>query len=290
MFAIVGAAGKVGYATSVALRKVGAPVRAILRDPCKAERLSDIGCEIALADMRDTGAFIRAIDGADAVQIILPSSPRTTVAGMRAVIESLAFALEQAKPTRVLAISDYGAHVDDDIGMPSMCRRFEERLDQLDAHRLFLRSAEHMQNWGRAIPSAVMSGHLRSFHDPLDRPFPTISAPDLGDISADLLLRPFEGKNRDVVHAEGPRRYSANDVAAALGELSGQAINAQGVPRSRWSGIFERDMTPCVAELVMKAGDARNAGGLVDVEPDVGEVRYGTTELVDALRPLVSLQ
>jgi uncharacterized protein YbjT (DUF2867 family) len=52
MIAIVGAAGKVGYATSSALRQAGVPVRAILRDTSKAPRLRDIGCEIALADLQ----------------------------------------------------------------------------------------------------------------------------------------------------------------------------------------------------------------------------------------------
>lgn len=51
MFAIVGAAGNVGYSTSSALRRAGVPVRAILRDRTKAARLSDIGCEIATADL-----------------------------------------------------------------------------------------------------------------------------------------------------------------------------------------------------------------------------------------------
>lgn len=35
MFAIVGATGKVGFATSKALREAGKPVRAILRDASK---------------------------------------------------------------------------------------------------------------------------------------------------------------------------------------------------------------------------------------------------------------
>ncbi|PVI02969.1 hypothetical protein DM02DRAFT_726772 [Periconia macrospinosa] len=75
MFAIVGAAGKVGYATSSALRKADMPVRAILRDAEKAPRLEEIGCEVVLADLLDSKALARAISGADIVQVILPPSP-----------------------------------------------------------------------------------------------------------------------------------------------------------------------------------------------------------------------
>ena len=44
-------------------------------------------------------------------------------------------------------------------------------------------------------------------------------------------------------------------------------------------------MSPSLAELLIKANDAQNQGGLVDIEQD-GEVRHGTTRLIDALRPL----
>ena len=292
MYAIVGAAGKVGYATSLALREAGVPVRAILRDAAKAARLTEIGCEIAVADLQDSRALAKAIGDADTVQIILPPAPQAedTAKDMRSAIESLAGALEEVRPKRVLAISDYGAHISHDIGMPTMCRSFEERLGKLEGHKLFLRSAEHMQGWGRAIPAAVASGTLPSFHDPVDMPFPTISAPDLGLIAADLLLRPAGEKGLEVVHAEGPRRYSASDVAAALSELLGRTINVEAVARSQWEAVFKGVMSASLAELLIKANDAQNKGGLVDVEPNGREVRYGTTELIDALRPLLPPQ
>lgn len=292
IFAIVGAAGKVGYATSLALREAGVPVKAILRDASEAARLSEIGCEIALADLLDYIALARAIGNATVVQIILPPSPQVkdTAEEMREAIECLARALEEARPKRVLAISDYGAHITKDIGMPTMCRNFEERLGQLSGHKLFLRSAEHMQGWERAIPIAIESGILPSFHDLVNMPFPTISAPDLGLIAAGLLLRPASEKDVEVVYAEGPRRYSASDVAIALGELLGREIKAEAVPLSQWKEKFERVMSPTLTELLIKANDAKNKGGLVDIEENSGEAYYGNTKLIDALRPLLPSQ
>lgn len=290
MFAIVGAAGNVGYSTASALRKAGMPVRAIVRDATKAARLSEIGCNIAIADLRDANALAHAIGDASAVQMILPASLQVedTARDMRRTIQSLGEALEQAHPERVLAISDYGAHVADDIGMPTLFRAFEARLGQIDGHTLILRSAEHMHNWGRVIPIAMATGILPSFHDPVGMAFPTIAAQDLGLIAAGLLLQPATEKRLKIVHAEGPCRYSANDVAAAVSQLLGRTINAHAVPRSQWKETFERSINASAAELLIKANDAQNKGGLVDVEPGVGEVRYGTTPLMDALRPLFS--
>lgn len=289
MFAIIGATGNVGFSTSSALRRAGVPVRAILRDTAKAARLSEIGCEIAMADLQDAGSLAKAIGDADAVQIIVPVSPRAKdpAGDLTRSIESVVDALAKARPKRVLAISDYGAHVADDIGMPRVFHGLEIRLGGLDAHVLVLRSAEHMHNWARVFPMAVASGSLPTFQDPLGMAQPTIAAQDLGVIAANLLLRPDSGRDLEVIHAEGPRRYSANDVAAAVSQLSGRVVHAQAVPRSRWKETFERTMPASLADLLIKANDAKNEGGLVDIAPNAGEVCYGTTELIDALRALV---
>lgn len=289
MYAIVGAAGKVGYATASTLRQSGVRVRAVLRNESKAARLAEIGCEVVLADIQDSEALGNAIAGADAVQVVVPLRPQVKdpAADLRESIASLIAALKQARPPRTLAISDYGAHVDDDIGMPSLFREFEQQLAQIGGHTLVVRSAEHMQNWARAIPAAIESGRLPTFLAHVNRPVPTLSAPDLGTITAALLSRPDRKHGLDIYHAEGPRRYGANDVATALGELSGRPIHAQSVPREHWDEIMNRSMPASLAALLIKATDAVNRGGVVDIEAHQGEVCHGATALIDALRPLV---
>ena len=287
MVAVIGATGSVGYSTSAALRQAGVSVKAIVHDASKAGRLKEIGCEIVEADLQDSGSLAKAISGAESVQVILPLRPQTKdpAADLCSSGESIIEALEQVNPKHILVISDYGAHVAEDIGMPSVFHEFEADFRELGGHKVILRSAEHMHNWGRSIPTALESGALPSFQDPVDMLQPTISAQDLGQISAQLLL-PNGGNDLEIFHAEGPRRYSASDVAEALSKLSGRAVNAQAVPRAAWNKAFER-LPPSLAELLIKANDAKNKGGLVDVEPNVGEVIYGTTELLDALRPLL---
>lgn len=182
-------------------------------------------------------------------------------------------------------VSDYGAHVDHDIGLPSVFRDLEARLRRLGGRTVILRSAEHMHNWARDIPAALASGTLPSFQAPVDRALPTISARDLGRISAELLLRSGNEADVDIVHAEGPRRYSALDVATALQRLSGRRIAVDVVPREAWANAFAQ-VPASLANLLIRTNDAKNEGGQVDVEPN-GVVRFGITELIDALRPLV---
>lgn len=290
MFVIIGAAGNVGYATCTALRNAGAPVKAIVRDRAKAARLVDIGCEIAIADLRHPDDLASLIATSDAVQVILPLSPATDdpAKDMVELSESLTHALSSSRPARILAISDYGAHVGTDIGMPSIFHRFEALLRPLVSQKLILRSAEHMHNWGRSLRKALESGVLSTFQDPVDLPQAQISAQDLGKIAANLLMLPRWEKDLTIAHAEGPRRYSAADVAAIMSDLANREVVAQPVPRVQWEAIFAQSMPPSLADLLIKAGDAKNKGGLVDVEKGVGEVIHGKTELADVLRPLLS--
>ncbi len=46
-------------------------------------------------------------------------------------------------------------------------------------------------------------------------------------------------------------------------------------------------LSPSVATLLIEIHDAHNKGGLVEAEPNADDAAHGTTELVDALRPLV---
>lgn len=291
MFAIIGATGKIGYSTASALRKAGAPVRAILRNGAKASRLSTEGCEVALADLHDPLALASALKSADAVQVILPPPLQAADAAgdMRRIIDSLAKALEQARPNRVLVISDYGAHLGEGFGMPSLFHELEQRLRQVPIPLLFLRSAEHMEGWAPLIPLARETGILPSFHQPLDRPIALVSAREVGLMAADLLQRPSWEPGIQVLHAEGPRRYSAADVATALSQLLGHPITAQAVPRSQWRETWQRAVSPSLTDLLVDLYDTHNRGGLIDVEPQ-GEVIHGVVKLVDALRPFVPLR
>lgn len=289
MFVILGAAGKVGFSTASALRKAGLPVRAVLRDAARAEKLRAIGCDVALADLQDPAALRLAFAGAQAVQIILPPplGAEDAVAEMRLMMQTMAEVLERAGPDHVLAISDYGAHVPEDIGMPTMYRLFEERLRLLEMSKVLLRSAEHMEGWARAFSVAAATGILPTPHQQVERTFANVSAVDVGRIAADLLREPQTGTAERIVHVEGPRRYSAADVAGALSGLLGRPITARAVPRSDWRQSLERVVSGSVANLLVGIYDAHERGGLIDVEPGGGEVRRGETDLAEALRPFV---
>ncbi|MBM7046038.1 MULTISPECIES: NAD(P)H-binding protein [Rhizobium] len=289
MHVILGATGKIGRTTIASLRKAGAPVRAVLRDPSQAQEFSDLGCEIAIADLHDRQALAAAMNDALAVQVICPVDIRAEHAHSRMLqlIDSLGEALAAAKPQLVLAISDYGAERSSGTGVTLIFHALEARLRKLPSRLILLRSAEHMENWSRLAKAAAESGRLPSFYHPLTKLLPTVSAFDVGSISAELLLDNKDAKLR-IVHAEGPRRYTPNDIAAAIGVLAGRDVVALPLPETEWRTVLIRaGLSEDYAGLLVELYVAHNAGR-IDAESDVGEIYRGKTELVDALRPLLS--
>lgn len=288
MFVILGANGKIGRATIEALRQRGAPVRAVIRNPDHAPELEALGCEIAIAGIENGPALRQAMHGAEAVQVICPVAPQAedAAAAMEASLASIAAALAEARPASVLAISDYGAQHEAGTGITVIFHHLEMILSKLGLPLTLLRSCEHMQNWTRLLARALETGTLVSLHHPLTKRFPTVSAGDVGRIAAPLLTSGGETALR-IVHAEGPERYSAEDVAATLASLSGRPVEAKELPRAHWlPALVQGGLSPSYAELVMETFDAHNAGR-IEVEPDA-EVRRGETSLRDALAGLMA--
>jgi len=277
VIAVLGATGNIGRATIGKLRQQGVPVRAVVRDPVRAADLN-LGFDIVVADLEDTRSVRRAIDGADTVQVICPTYPCSSDAGgdMMRTVEAIAAALEHMEPTYIVAISDYGAELPDGTGVTLMFHFLEARLRRVDADVTFVRSAEHMQNWARQVPTALRTGMLATLHHPVTKSFPTVSAPDVGLVAAELLLEP----NTRIVYVEGPRRYTARDVAEAIG------VDVTELPQSEWVPTLVRGgISQSYAELVAELFVAHNAGR-IDVELGVTDVRKGQTELRDVVRGL----
>ena len=288
MFVVLGAAGKIGQATVRALRADGADVRAVVRDSSGAGLLEELGCEVVVADLGNPAQVAAAIDGAAAVQVIAPIAPRArdVATEMRASIDAIADALRAMPAPSVVAISDYGAELDAGTGVTLAFHYLEMRLRGLPSALTFVRSAEHMQNWARQIPAALQTGTLASLHQPVTKLFPTVSAPDVGVVTAELLLATPPQISPRVLYVEGPRRYTALDVAAALSDLTDNEIVARELPRAEWvTALRQGGLSENYAALVVELFDTHN-NGQIETEPNT-EVRRGTTELHAAIASLL---
>ena len=92
----------------------------------------------------------------------------------------------------------------------------------------FLRAAWFMENASWDV-EAAKAGVVSSFLQPLDHPIPMVATADIGSTAADLLRESWTGLR--IVELEGPRRYSANDIAAGFAEAVGHPVRMEPVPR-----------------------------------------------------------
>jgi nucleoside-diphosphate-sugar epimerase len=111
MYAITGITGRVGGAVARNLLSVCQPVRAVVRDADKGRVWSDLGCEVALAEMEDAEALTRAFTDVTAVFILPPPvfDPQPGFPEAKAVIRAVRQALDATRPAKVVCLSTIGA-------------------------------------------------------------------------------------------------------------------------------------------------------------------------------------
>jgi NAD(P)H dehydrogenase (quinone) len=207
MYAITGITGQVGGAVAEALLAQGHAVRAVLRNPAKAQAWKARGCEIALADIDDVAALSQAFWNVDGVFVLLPPvfDPSPGFAEGKAAIAALHGALAAAQPPRIVGLSTIGAQATQP-NLLNVLGMMEASFSELPLPVTFLRAAWFMENALWDVPAARDEGVLRSFLQPLDKAFPMVATRDVGRLAAALLQETWAGKR--VVEIEGPQRVT----------------------------------------------------------------------------------
>lgn len=285
MYAITGITGNVGGAVARTLLAEGHSVRAVVRDAAKGQVWSDLGCEVAIAEMEDAAALTRAFTGARGVFVLPPPNfdPTPGFPEAKAVIDAVSRALVAAQPARVVCLSTVGAQATQS-NLLSQRTLMEQALSALPLPIAFLRPAWFLDNLAWDIAGAREQGVFASFLQPLDRPIPMVAAADVGRVAAELLVQ--EGPVERIVELEGPERVSPNAIAAALSMVLGRPVQAEAVPRETWGSLFlslgMKDPMPRIQML-----DGFNEGW-ISFEGGDATVRKGEVGLVKVIRSLAN--
>jgi NAD(P)H dehydrogenase (quinone) len=284
MYAITGITGQVGGAMARTLLARGKAVRAVVRNVEKGQSWAAKGCEIAVADMEDAAALAAAFQGTDGVFILPPSEfdPSPGFPEALRVIAAVKKAIENARPKKVVCLSTIGAQAT----QPNLLTQrtlLEQALSTLSIPVTFLRPAWFMENFAWDIASARDSGVIAFFLQPLDKPVPMIATRDIGLLAAKLIEEDWQGLR--VVELEAARRYTPNEVAAALASVVGRPVRAEAVPRETWGSLFKsqgmKDPIPRIQML-----DGFNEGW-IEFEGGEAGTEKGPTDLEAVLRDLV---
>ena len=237
MYAVTGITGKVGGIVARTLLGAGFPVRAIVRDADKGQAWAERGCEVAMASISDEAGLTKAFSGVDGVFLMTPPDfdPEPGFPKTHEAIAAVKTAISAAKPAKVVFLSTIGAQVAE-FNLLNTSKITEEGLRTVSVPVAFLRAAWFMENASGDVEVAKMLGVVPSFLQPLDHPIPMVATADIGRTAADLLRESWTGPR--IVELEGPRRYSANDVAAAFVKAVGHPVRMEPVPRDTWESLY----------------------------------------------------
>ncbi|KAF1044901.1 MAG: NAD(P)H azoreductase [Herbaspirillum frisingense] len=286
MYAITGITGQVGGTLARTLLAAGRDVRAAVRDAAKGAHWAAQGCEVALAELTDVPAMIKAFSGTEGVFILLPPAfdPKPGFPAARRIIAAVREALDMAGPKKVVALSTIGADAEQP-NLLNQLRVMEEQLSTLEMPVTFLRAGWFMEN-ARWDIDAAKAGAISSYLQPASRAIAMISTADVGRTAAELLQE--EWKGRRVVQLEGPRRVSPDDIAAAFAQLLGREVKVDTVPRAAWEDIFRgQGMENPLPRMQML--DGFNAGW-IDFAHNGRDARKGSVGIEAALRAMLDEQ
>ncbi|MGF6241833.1 MULTISPECIES: NmrA family NAD(P)-binding protein [Paraburkholderia] len=284
MFSVLGITGKVGGAVARSLLATGQPVRAIVRSQEKGSAWAERGCEVCVADMDDQKSLVTAFHGSRGVFVMLPSNfdqadgfPETV-----RMVTSIRRALEETLPQRVVCLSTIGARATQS-NLLSKLGIMERSLIALPVSVTFLRAAWFMENAARDIQTAMTTGTIASFLQPLDKPVPMVSTEDIGQVAAELLQQ--DDAIQRVVQLEGPQRVTPTEIAIALGKLLARPVRAEVVPRQTWADLF-RSQGASNPEPRIRMLDGFNEGW-IEFDGDKSAIRKGSITIDRALERLI---
>ena len=284
MFAITGVTGKVGGAVARSLLAQGHKVRAVVRDAEKGRSWSAQGYEIAIASVEDATGLTKAFHGVEGVFLMTPPNydPEPGFPETHKAAAAIRQAIETSRPGKVVFLSTVGAHVAEQ-NLLTNSKITEDLLRTSSIPIALLRAAWFMENAAWDV-EAARKGVIPSFLQPLDHRIPMVAAADIARTATELLGETWTGVR--TVELEGPRRYSANDIAAGLGAALERPVRAEAVPHDEWETLFRSQgmkyPTPRIRMI-----DGFNEGW-IDFESGEANTRKGRTTLEAVLRSLVT--
>lgn len=284
MFAVTGITGNVGGQVARGLLAQGKKVRAVVRNREKGDEWVALGCEVAVASIDNTAAMTEAFRDVDGVFLMTPPNydPEPGFPDTQKNSAAIRTAIENSRPGKVVFLSTVGAQVTE-LNLLNNSGMTETMLRAMPVPVAFLRAAWFMENAAWDIESAK-GGVVHSFLQPLDHKIPMVATEDIARTAVELLGESWKGVR--IVELEGPDRYSANDVAAALANALKTPVRNEIVPRPTWEDMFRsQGMKNPLPRMRMVDGFNE---GWIDFESGQSGSRKAGTTLQAALQALVS--
>ncbi len=229
---VVGATGKLGAFTVRLLIQNGLRVRAMTRQPSRAEHLLQPGVEIVQGDLRDARSLSCALEG---VEHVIAAAHAATGRGKnnpstvdRAGHRSLIDAAVAAEVRHFVFVSARGAASDHPIDFFRIKHETEQYLKSSGLSFTILRASAFMETWVEIVGEPlVRKGKTVIFGDGTN-PINFVSVKDVSRFVL-MALQKDELRNRSM-DVGGPQNLTMAEVAHIFARVSGRSAKERHVP------------------------------------------------------------
>ena len=220
---VTGATGNVSSGLIPELIAKGASVRALVRDPAKAQGLRDQGVEVVTGDLDKPETLDAAFSGVDKVFLLTPPNPNQVAQARNGIA-----AAKRAGVSYIVRMSARAFKTAPD-SPPRVTRQHAEIDAELEASGLpytILQPHNFMQNTLMGAQTIASDGVV---YMPLkDGKFGIIDVRDIVDVAAKVLTE--DGHQGRTYGLTGPASISFHDVAAGLSKALGKEVKYVDVP------------------------------------------------------------
>ncbi len=227
-FLVVGASGPTGGVITRQVSNAGGAVRGLCRSESGVPRARDAGAtEIAVADLRDYSALVRALVGARGAFYLCPRAEPDEAALGRAFIR----ACEEAGVPRVVVLSKIQPHAP--VPNHEASLQVEAALARSQLETVVLQLPAFMQ----ILPSLKEIARDGWIGRPyaVDKPLTWVDLVDVGEVAARALLE--DDLVNGTFELASPGMHSLADVASLIAEHLGQPIQARRIPLAEWAAL-----------------------------------------------------
>jgi uncharacterized protein YbjT (DUF2867 family) len=257
---VIGATGVIGSRVTRELLHRGEVVRAVVRNDARAAALPP-GTEVAVADLNDQEAVIKAATGAERVVLIVANSP-DQVHQESNVIE----AARLSGVSHLVKLSVGGASADAALALARDHWAAEEHLRTAGVPSTIVRPGFFMQNLLQYAPWIAADG---TWTLPMgDLPIAMVDAVDVASVVASVALA--EPLDNDPI-VTGPAALTMVEAAATISAASGRSIR-----------YVDGDPETYYARLVGEGTDARYARDLTTLYDQIIRAGYAGVVSPDA--------
>lgn len=285
MFVVSGATGNTGSIVAQTLINQGQPVRVIVRSEEKGEPWKTKGAEVAVAEITDTDAMTKALQGASGAFFLLPPdlTNEDFLGESLKRANAIVAAAKAARLPHAVILSSVGAQHLSRVGPISTIGHLERLFVAANIPLSAVRPGYFLENIKDLMPAVLQDGVYPSMIQPLDFKIDMVATTDIGWTVADVLINPPSIQHR-VIELKGAEQYSAEDIAAALSNSLDRQITPVAVPQEAWIETFKQSgLSRQSAETMAEMHENINNGRIAFLDPNARKASIDLASFVQTL-------